>query len=334
MSFLQYTGSSETQEDGSCEFQMENENVLKDEEGYIEVTSPAIDNTFQTIFGQNKNITKDLLNSFIYPNEDRIKEVTFLPTNFSGQIGAKFSLGSIRADVLCKCDLQEDENDKDLELIVDLEMQIEFNKQNTQRFINYFKTLISNYGKVNIIILALVFRDVPNPYINKGTKTYIEELRIESNEEKNLFDEFPIYQIDISSCYSLIFKKNEQLGIISKDKVLNDKGKEWIKFFNIPNWCGFYKKDYYAFPKLKNMSFKSNEVCKALEILSKMDKTQYEMHLIDWSQYLKNNELFEKLKKENEAQKEKLYKQKEKINDQKEEIKRLKKLLNMVKNKK
>ena len=78
MSFLQYTGSSETQEDGSCEFKMENENVLKDEEGYIEVTSPAIDNTFQTIFGQNKNITKDLLNSFIYPNEDRIKEVYIL----------------------------------------------------------------------------------------------------------------------------------------------------------------------------------------------------------------------------------------------------------------
>lgn len=326
MSFLQYTGDSEIQEDGSCEFQMENENVLKDEEGYIEVTSPAIDNTFQTIFGQNENITKDLLNSIIYPNEDRIKKVTFLPTNYSGQIGTKFSLGSIRADVLCKCVLQEDENDKDLELIVDLEMQIEFNKQNTKRFINYFKTLIPNYSKVNIIILVFVFRDVPNPYINKGTKIYIEEIRFESNEEKNIFDEFPIYQIDINSCYSLIFKKKQKLWIISKDKLLNDKGKEWIKFFNIPNWCGFYKKDYYAFPNLKEMSFNSNEVSKALDILRRMDKTQYEMHLLDWDQYLKNNELFEKLKKENEEQR-------EKINEQEGEIKSLKSLLNMVKNK-
>lgn len=35
----------------------------------------------------------------------------------------------------------------------------------------------------------------------------LEKLRIDFNEEKSTFDEFPIYQIDISSCNALIFKK-------------------------------------------------------------------------------------------------------------------------------
>lgn len=35
---------------------------FEDEEGYIEVTNPAINNVFQIIFGENENITKDLLN--------------------------------------------------------------------------------------------------------------------------------------------------------------------------------------------------------------------------------------------------------------------------------
>ena len=91
-------------------------------------------------------------------------------------------------------------------------MQIEFNKENTKRFINYLKTFYSNYGNMKIIVLALVFRNVPNPYVNKGNKTYLKESRIYSNKEVNIFDEFRIYQIDISYCYKLILQKKRVYG--------------------------------------------------------------------------------------------------------------------------
>ena len=47
-----------------------------------------------------------------------------MPSNYAGEINSKYSLSSLRVDVLCKCDLSKDKNDKDLELIIDLEMQI------------------------------------------------------------------------------------------------------------------------------------------------------------------------------------------------------------------
>lgn len=308
MSFLKYTGTSEENEDGTYTFKMDQGIDYIDEDGYMEVTSPVIDNAFQKIFGQNEDITKDLINSIIYPKKERIKKITFLPTNYPGPVDAQNSTSSIRVDVLCKCDLYKDKNDKDLQIIVDLEMQIEFNKENTKRFINYLKTLYENYGNVKIIVLVLVFRDVHNPYINKGSKTSVKECKIDSNEEINSFDEFPIYQIDISYCYKLIFKNKKDLWIINKGQVLQNKGKEWIKFFNIPNWCGFYKDNYYAFPILKNIKFESEEVRKALRILARVDKTQYEEYLHECEERLveKLKKQVEELEKENEILKKQL----------------------------
>ena len=326
MSFLNYIGDSEENDDGSYTFKMEKENDLVDKEGYIEVTNPVIDFAFQKIFGQNENITKDLLNSIIYPKKNRIQKLIFLPTNYTDPVYSKYSLGSIRVDALCKCNLYQEKNDEDLEIIVDLEMQIEFNKENTKRFINYLKTLYSNYGNMKIIVLALIFKNVPNPYVNKGSKTYLKESRIYSNKEVNIFDEFPIYQIDINYYYELIFTKKKSVWIISEDRILQKKGQEWIKYFNIPNWCGYYKDNYYAFPQLNNINFESKEIQQALKILSKIDKTQYEMHLYDWEKMIENYNLFEKLKKENEEQKKIIEQQKSKILQQKNEIKKLKNL--------
>jgi hypothetical protein len=41
MSFLNYTGDSEENEDGSYTFKMKEQDDLVDDEGYIEVTSPV-----------------------------------------------------------------------------------------------------------------------------------------------------------------------------------------------------------------------------------------------------------------------------------------------------
>jgi hypothetical protein len=92
--------------------------------------------------------------------------------------------------------------------------------------------------------------------------------------------------------------------------LLGNRRKERIKYFNIPNWCGFYRENYFAFPKLANLSFKSDEIKKAMKILAKIDKAQYDMYLYDWENRRKNDELFEKLQKENGKQKNEIDKQK------------------------
>ena len=60
---------------------MEKEKDLVDKEGYIEDINPVLDNAFQKVFGQNENITKDLLNSIIFPKKNIIQKIIFLPTN-------------------------------------------------------------------------------------------------------------------------------------------------------------------------------------------------------------------------------------------------------------
>lgn len=302
MSFLQYSGKfdkfNEDYED-SYYFYMNDGNYLKDNT-YIEVTSPVIDNTFQKIFGENETITKSLLNSLLYPKNERINKIDFLPTNRPGKISDKYSYGSIRTDVLCKCYLKEDNEDKETVLIIDLEMQINFNKENTKKFIYYLKRLYSKYIDTKIIVLALVFRNVPNPYLNKGTKTYLEEKDIYSKfEVNNHDDEFSIYQIDISYCYTLLLNNKEKIWIVEKE--INDKGKEWLKFLNLPNWCGSYKKNYYVLPPLKKNFYKTKEVIEAFKILKDEDKIQYDMYLYDLEKIRKNKELFNNLLIQNQG---------------------------------
>ena len=133
MYFLKYTGETEQCIDGDYKFLMRDPPHLY-VDSFIEVTSPVLDNSFQTIIGQNAEIAKDLLNSIIYPEDKKIKKIEYLKTNFPGEIGTQHSLGSIRTDVLCKCIIEGED-----ELIVDLEMQIFFSRKNTLRFIKFYE---------------------------------------------------------------------------------------------------------------------------------------------------------------------------------------------------
>ena len=321
MSFLQYSGKfekiEENYEDSYIFFMNEGKNLI--DNTYIEVTSPIIDNTFQKIFGENEQITKSLLNSLIYPEKERINKIEFLPTNRPGKIGEKNSFYSIRTDVLCKCYLDFDNEDEDKELIVDLEMQINFNKENTKRFIYYLKRLYSKYFDAKIIVLALVFRNVPNPYINKGTKTNLEEKDIYSNLEVNHYDEeFTIYQIDISYCYKLLLKE-KKLRVIKKE--IDDIGKEWLKFLNLPNWCSSIKKNYYVLPPLRMKFFKSKEVFLAFKILKDEDNIQYDMYLYDLEKINQKNEFVNNLIIQNKELKEMI----KNLKEENEELKKSKK---------
>ena len=108
MPFLQYTGV--------VKYEMNNyeyyyrfkikgrKDLLLDH--YDEVPSPAIDNIFQKIFGQNNDITKSLLNSLLYLTKYEIETVEFILTNFLGPIDLEKSLYSLRTDVVCQCTLK------------------------------------------------------------------------------------------------------------------------------------------------------------------------------------------------------------------------------------
>ena len=268
MSFLKYKGDVDKINDRCYVFKM-NDNINVTKEKYNEVANPILDNSFQKIFGYNNKITKSLLNSLIFPISKKIRCVQFLPTNIPGKIGARHSSRSIRCDVLCRCILSQDSNEREEEIIINIEMQIGFSKENIQRFIKYLKKLYSVYVETEIIVLVLVFRDIPNPRENKGSKTQIEEIKINSGENVNIFNEFPIFQIDISYSYKSIFQRNENVWLIDKNSIIQNEGKEWIKFLNIANWCTYYSKDYFVFPPLERDFFINEEVFLALNILKR-----------------------------------------------------------------
>lgn len=300
MSFLKFTGVTYKLDDGeSFEFKMSDGHNLI-EYSMIELPSPIYDNSFKNIFGNKKNITKSFLNSIMYPSDKRIIDVTFLPTNLPGDITQLYSEGSIIADVLCKCIVDEG-NGKHKVIIIDLEMQINFSKENTKRFISYLKKLNKYYSDYCIIVLALVFRDAINPYENMGTKTLIDQKKLISEDDiiVNTFDEFQIYQIDICYCYKSIFYDKKDINIFP-NQIIREEGKEWIKFLNLPNWCEFFTEDFYAFPPLGSISYVDPEVKHALKMLEDQKNPRYEQYLEDKKKMEEKEKLFKQVIKENE----------------------------------
>ena len=266
MSFLKYTGEFEKQNNNRYKFKMSDKKFLR-KDNIAKISNPIIDNNFQMVFGKYPEITKNLLNSLLYPQSKQIKDVKYLPQNIPGQLGERNSLNSVRFDVLCKCELCDRSNHKK-EMIIDIEMQKNFNIENTKRFILYLKKLYLTYNNTDIMIFALVFRKSDNPQKNNGSKTYIEQVNIDDYKEINKFDEFPIYQIDLCYCYKLIFKLKKDLWFNSENEKLQNEGKEWIKFLNISNWCKTIGEDLYILPELYPDFFESNQIYTAIKLLS------------------------------------------------------------------
>ena len=136
------------------EFEMQNEII--EESNYIEIADPTIDNTFKNIFLGQKKITLSCLNSLLFPDEDRINDIKFLPSESPGE--GPYSRGSIRFDLLCKCYLtitedKEQHYNNDSELIVDFEIEKGFKNTNDERFIKYARTLSGKYTDQKILIL-------------------------------------------------------------------------------------------------------------------------------------------------------------------------------------
>ena len=117
MSFLQFTGANYESKKGYV-FKMEGKNKKTIYKNLVNIPSPIIDTNFKQVFAHNPEITKSLLNSLIYPNDNNIIKVEYLPGELSGKINqypgeAKlYSFDSLRFDILCKCTLNSGKKEK------------------------------------------------------------------------------------------------------------------------------------------------------------------------------------------------------------------------------
>ena len=372
MSFLKFTGVSSKEKEHCYLFEMEGQKSQNYIDDYINVPSPIIDNNFKQVFGNNPDITRSLLNSLLYPKDNSIIKVEYLPSELPGKI-AQYpeqqnlnSLDSIRVDILCKCTLGNeipDESQKDSEeknepeenldeedekldldeeedflnnkiekenniIIIDLEMQMGYNIENTRIFINYAKRLNLKYdGK--IIVLSLVYRGFENPRKNKGFMICLEQKNFSDYKNTITYDDYVIYQIDLDYCRTLISKKTKKddknLWILDKNQEMNDSSKEWIKYLTLPIWCDESEDYYYIFPTLKENFFLTRYVYQAFQILIYQNDIIYYKNAQNQENKIKFVNNYIKIKKYNKELK--------KNNDEKDkEIKDQQKLIDKLQN--
>ena len=320
MSFLDYSGEY-SYENNEYKFLMKNgdKNYSLVDKNYIAIADPTIDNTFKQIFALNKNITKSFLNALLYPNKDKINKIEFLSIEHPG-IGL-YSTGAIRMDVVVKCYLNEekyekennsyDEKDKNT-LIVDIEMQIGYKETNDKKFLKYIRILDKNYISKKVMVLALIFK------LNKHEKNISSEISYtknfySTNYPKSIkFDDCLIFQIDLNFCFKLICEKKN--FYIKENQYIKEKGKEWIKFLTIPNWCKMLNDGYFILPPLKKININDTQLLSAFEILknqgiayekSFVDQNIFFDELIDYNNKQEEiKKLKEKIKKLNEVNEE------------------------------
>lgn len=278
MSFLNFSGSN-NKEGIYYVFDMEGEKPLK--EAYrMEIADPTIDNSFKRVFYTKPEITKSFLNSLLFPRNERIKDLMFLPSECPGQAGS-YSEGSIRMDCPCKCKLEpykkypKIKTDNllglyydDKEIIVDIEMQIGVKPNLDDTLMKYLRNLC-HLNEINKILL-LVILYTPGPRsarINKGYITSFGKEAFKSDVVIEKREDCIIYQLDLNYCYTM-WETQRNIYLMNKIQKLENPGKEWIKFLSIPIWCSKSQEKYYHFPPLDHLVFKDDNIKTALSILA------------------------------------------------------------------
>lgn len=223
--------------------------------------------------------------------------------------------------------IQNDMNKENI-IIIDLEMQIGYNTENTRIYINYAKLLNLKYdGK--IIVLSLVYRGFENPRKDKGFKICLGQKNFSDYKNKITYDDYVIYQIDLDYCRTLISKKTKKddknLWILNKNQEMNDSSKEWIKYLTLPIWCDESEDYYYIFPTLKENFFLTKYVYQAFQILIYQNDIIYYKNAQNQENKIKFVNNYIKIKKQNKELK--------KINDEKyKKIKDQQKLIDKLQN--
>ena len=373
MSFLKYNGQARfNKKERVYEFEIKDKKGIKifNNKYLISIPNPIIDNNFRQVFGQNPDITKDLLNKIIFPKSHNILKVTYLPeivpddiTKVPAPIKA-YGADSIRVDVLCKCTLKQNiiedindnyfeeledkinkilenefkenniKQDEENEIIIDLELQIGFNIENTRLSLNYAKELDSLYEKYRIIVLCLVYEGQLSPNKNRGSVISINQKGLNDFRFIHKLDDYIIYQIDLDYIRKSIFEDNKRVSILNEEEKFTILSDEWIKYLTLPSWCTSFNEGYYAIPCLEEKYFENKYVFEALNILYDKDETQTALDLIDEklkAKKRKNDEkkmlLIENQRKEIKKKYEEIEKKDEEIEKKDEEIDQQKKII-------
>ena len=288
--FLDYTGSVK-QKDNYFEFEMKNSTYIKSL-NYLRAYNPTFDNLFKKVF-KNEIILLNFLNDILYPNENKIKRILKLNTNFNGPYG-KYSLGSINLDMLCACffdektseennnkndlnsieesmDIDEDSNQKipneKYKLVVDIEMQRIIKESPTERFIKYMSYIDGGILNEKAIILVLLIKNSViekenNSAIINYSKKSLPKYKTVTEYKKNL-----IIEVDLNHCYNLI-KNKKEIWLVDKNKTLTKNGKEWIKLLTLQIWCQQIQDEVYMLPNLEDLNFHQPQIKNALQILN------------------------------------------------------------------
>jgi len=314
MSFLEYTGIYEKTK-GMYKFTMQGEKQKYFLESYSfsAIADPTIEIIFKQIFSDNKSITKALLNALLFPKNNLIKEIEFLPYEHPG-IGP-YNRGSIRMDVVCKCTLDsneegmeiEESNDKEnfplynngTELFIDLEIQIGCKANNIEKnFLRFVRILDKKYALNKVMVLALIYNPgILNPKKNKSSIISFTQEYYEKNYKTiTKYDDCVVYRIDLNYCYKLIL--NDKDIFIFKNENLLEKGEEWIKLLTLSSWCLNDDYFYYIFPPLNDIIFADNQILEAFKILIGQG-IGYEKSCVDQKNLLEEIDEFNLLKKQN-----------------------------------
>lgn len=365
--FLKYTGKVQ-KIDNEYEFKMKNSNKIV-EFNYFSVYNPTFDNTFKKIF-KVPSILLSFLNALLYPNEDKIKKIQIINSNFNGPYG-KHSIGSVNLDMPCICffdnksykksksenniassdDDEEMENEEEriksaltdiYELVVDVEMQKIIDESPSEKFIKYMSYLNANILNKKIVILVLLIKNVEDASDSKSKSAKINYCKKSYPKYKTLkeYNNQLIIEVDLNYCLKLINMKKE-IWIVDKEKKLSNKGKEWIKFLTIQLWCSSFEQEVYVLPNPEKLHFYEPNVKYALQILNVKDPMYLPLINQEIDEINKTREI-KKLKKLNEEkdktiqEKDKSIKEKDNIiNKLSEENKKYKSLLDSlsVKNK-
>lgn len=304
---------------------------------YLNFPNPIMPNCFMLVFDYNPNITKSLLNSFLFPEDKRIVNVKYPAKNYKKMIfpePLKYdSLDSIRIDILCECTLKDkynekkegesyDEEDENIEnkMLIDLEIQMGFDIINTKKIVDYAKKLDIKY-KGKIIVISLVYTGFVNPEKKQITKI---GTKIPEYKRIHKFDDYEIYQLDMDICSQIMSTENN-LWILDEKQILNDESKEWLKYLTLPLWSKSYKRNYYALPPLQKNFFKNECVYDALVIIYNIPDISYERHLFDQKESENITIKIMEMKEENERRKNESENSKEILNETKSNVSKKKK---------
>ena len=305
----------------------------------------------------------NLLNKIIFPKSHNILKVTYLPeivpddiTKVPAPIKA-YGADSIRVDVLCKCTLKQNiiedindnyfeeledkinkilenefkeknkKQDEENEIIIDLELQIGFNIENTRLSLNYAKELDSLYEKYRIIVLCLVYEGQLSPNKNRGSVISINQKGLNDFRFIHKLDDYIIYQIDLDYIRKSIFEDNKRVSILNEEEKFTILSDEWIKYLTLPAWCTSFNEGYYAIPCLEEKYFENKYVFEALNILYDKDETQTALDLIDEKLKAKKRKNDEKKMLLIENQRKEIKKKDEEIEKKDEEIDQQKKII-------